>query len=381
LVFIAWGKNKGWSIIMNVLFMGHYDPEYPRNVCIIKGLRKNGVTVHEIRVELSRRRRLFNLIKGWKAFCKKNAMPDVIIVPMIDLETFPFVLTLSKIFEVPIVYDAFVCRYAAWVHERKNSPTSIKSKLLYILELFTLKLSDLVLVDTKAHADLFIQLYKIYHKKIHVIYVSLDDELYNFSAKNSDKPFVVQFIGYFHPLTGADTIIRAAALLCEEKEIVIELIGIKDDPQSKTIMDLAKSLKVQNIKFMQPVPYTELPNQIKRANVCLGVFGDTDQAARVFPNKGYQALAMAKPLITRDCKALLEILEPGIHVEVVPPGNPRALADAILKIKNNPEYRKSLSENAYEYFKTNLTPLALGYKLSRRLKDLIEDKADKEYSL
>jgi len=366
---------------MNVLFMGHYDPEYPRNACILKGLRKNGITVHEIRVELSRRCRLFNLVREWKAFCKKHAMPDVIIVPMIDLETFPFALVLSKIFNVPIVYDAFVCRYTAWVDERKNSPKAIKSRFLYMLEFFTLKLSDLVLTDTKAHAELFAQLYTIDHKKFYVMYVSLDDELYNFSVKDLDSPFVVQFIGYVHPLTGADTIIRAAALLCEEKKIVIELIGIKDDPQSKAIIDLATSLKIRNIKFMQPVPYTELPNQIKRANVCLGVFGDTDQAARVFPNKGYQALAMAKPLITRNCKALMEILEPGVHVEAVPPANPRALADAILRLKNNPEYRKSLSQNAYELFKTNLTPLALGYKLSRRLKNLIENKADKEYSL
>lgn len=360
---------------MNVLFMGHYHPEYPRNACIIKGLRQNGITVHEIRVELSRRRRLFNLIREWKAFRKKHTIPDLIIVPMIDIETFPFALVLSKIFRLPIVYDAFVCRYAAWVHERKNSPKSIKSKLIYIFEFFILKLSDLVLTDTKAHAELFIQLYKTDQKKIQVMYVSLDDELYNFSAKDLDNPFIVQFIGYFHPLTGADTIIRAAALLQEEKEIVIELIGIKDNPQSKAIIDFATSLKVRNIKFMQPVPYTELPNQIKRAHVCLGVFGDTDQAARVFPNKGYQALAMVKPLITRDCKALREILEPGIHVEVVPPANPRALADAILRLKNNPEYRKSLSQNAYELFKKNLTPLSLGYKLSGRLKDLIGDKS------
>ena len=364
---------------MNVLFIGHYNHEYPRNACILNGLRQNGITVYEIQVELSRRRRFINLMRAWKNFCQNNVAPDIFVIPMIDIETFPFVYILSKIYNIPLVYDAFECRYSAWVHERKNSPNSIKSRLLNIFEKLTLRLSDLVLTDTKSHSELFVQLYKIHNKKIHVIYVSLDDKLYNFSTKDSEHPFIVQFIGYFHPLTGADTIIRAAALLADRKEIMIEMIGVKDNPQSKEIMDLAMSFQLRNIKFLQPVPYSELPTQIIRANICLGIFGDTDQGSRVFPNKGYQALAMGKPLITRESKAVNEILKPGFHVETVPPADPIALANSIIKLKNNPEYRKYLSLNAYELFKTSLTPLSLGFALGRRMKDLIEEKQQKEH--
>jgi glycosyltransferase involved in cell wall biosynthesis len=357
---------------MNVLFIGHYDPQYPRNAAILKGLRASGVNVHEVRVGLSRPARLLNLIKGWRKYRRSNPAPDMIMVPMIDLETAPFAYVLSKMLKIPLIYDAFVCRYAGNVIERGRNPKALKSRSLYFLEKFVLKKADLILADAGSHADLFVDLYKIAKEKFYVMYISLDDDLFRPDFKASDNnSFIVQFLGFFHPLTGADTIVRAADLLRDEKEILIEIIGVRDNESSKNILNLAESLNVNNIKFMDAIPYDAQPEHMKRASVCLGVFGDTDQAARVFPNKGYQALAMAKTLITRDCPALHEILEPGTHLEVVPPANPQALADTILKLKREPEYRNKIASQGHEYFKEKLSPAVLGDELKKRLLELL----------
>jgi len=352
---------------MNVLWIGYYDPEYPRNAAILKGLRANGFIVHEVRVELSRPRRLINLVKAWREYRKSSPPPDIIIVPMIDLETAPFALALTQWYKVPLVYDAFECRYTANVIERNISLGSFKARALFYLERWVLNHARLILVDTREHAKLFQKVYQIAPEKFHVIYISLDDDLFRPSPEPPEDGFLVQFLGYFHPLTGSDTIIQAAALLKNHPEIRFEVIGLKDNPSSRKIRDLVAALGLENVTLRDSIPYADQPREIKRASVCLGVFGDTDQAARVIPNKGYQALAMAKPLLTRDCPALREVLEPGIHVETVDPAHPQSLADAVLRLKHDPDYRERIARQGYQKFKSELTPAILGKALVARL--------------
>ena len=49
---------------------------------------------------------------------------------------------------------------------------------------------------------------------------------------------------------------------------------------------LARELGLTNIEFVAPVPESELPGEIARASICLGVFGTSDKAARVVPEQG-----------------------------------------------------------------------------------------------
>ena len=60
------------------------------------------------------------------------------------------------------------------------------------------------------------------------------------------------------------------------------------------------------------------------------------KAAMVVPNKVYQAAAAGRPLVTRDGPALREVLEPGAHCLVCPPGDPDALAAAVARLLDDP---------------------------------------------
>ena len=81
---------------------------------------------------------------------------------------------------------------------------------------------------------------------------------------------------------------------------------------------------------------------MKRADVCLGIFGTSGKAASVIPNKVFQIVASGRPLVTRDSPAIRELLAYGPPcVNLVTPGNALALADAIrycIGLVQTPQY-------------------------------------------
>ena len=80
------------------------------------------------------------------------------------------------------------------------------------------------------------------------------------------------------------------------------------------------------------IEYELLPAEIQRAGCSLGIFGTGAKARRVIPNKAFQAMACAAPLVTADTPAARELLVDEESALLVPPGDPDALAGAVRRL-------------------------------------------------
>jgi len=355
---------------MKVCYLGPYQPDYGRNRVIIKGLMENGVEVIECNAYSSNR-----LLDYFKLLRKHlNLDYDVIMLGNRDIycsqPLVPFVKIMSR---KPIVFDAILTSYEAEVVDRKLvKKGSVKAKLWYFLDYIALHTASAVLSDTDTHAKYYSYFYNVKLNKFRRVLVGSDEEIfYPRVVTKENEHFLVLFWGGFIPVQGVKYIIRAAKLLEDHEDVKLELRGFGQTYSEA--LELSGSLRVKNVTFVPSwVSYDKLPNYIAKADVCLGIFGETEKAQRAIPNKAVEALAMEKPLITGDSPAAREILKNRENCILVPMANPKAIADAVLTLKDDKRLREKIAENGYNLFKEKLNPKAIGKDLKLILTELVE---------
>ena len=119
---------------------------------------------------------------------------------------------------------------------------------------------------------------------------------------------------------------------------------------------------LESVRLIPWVDYQTLHELIHKADVCLGIFGDSDKAGRVIPNKVFQIIQSEKPLITRKSEAILELLHPDTPgVFLVDAASPQALAQVIQQVSESPGILPAVP--LYKDIKKRIHPRAIGRQL------------------
>ena len=100
------------------------------------------------------------------------------------------------------------------------------------------------------------------------------------------------------------------------------------------------------VRWLDWVEPEQLPGLVARADVCLGIFGTGPKALRVVPNKVFQGAAAGAAIVTSDTGP--QRSELGDAAVYVPPGDARALADALIGLAADRERLYGLRVAAYE---------------------------------
>jgi colanic acid biosynthesis glycosyl transferase WcaI len=167
-----------------------------------------------------------------------------------------------------------------------------------------------------------------------------------FAAQHGlDDRFVVLHAGNLGLGQNLDVVIDAAALLQERHDIVILFIG---DGNRKLALEAAvRERRLDNVRFLPFQPREQLRWTYASSDVCL-VSLKPGLSGYIVPSKVYPILAAGRPFIAAvdalsEAAALTERHRCGV---VVPPGDPRALADAIVALAGQPQVREAMGGRA-----------------------------------
>lgn len=354
----------------SICFFGTYESSFPRTITLKEACRIKRFKVIECHKpfweNMTQKVEFFSIISmikyGFKLMLAYTSLAvrylklenhDVVIVGYNGYFDIPLAKLLTKIRKKPLIFTPVFPLYETLVEDRKYvNKTSIKSKIIHLIDEISCRLADFIIIETDSYIDYYCEEFKIPREKYFKIPLGADET--NFFQrqqkvqKKDPNLLKLLFYGKFIPLQGISYIIKAAKILEKNKDVEFEIIG--SGQLSNNIRNLAAKLDNKNIKFIDWINYRELPEHIQDADVCLGIFGSTPKAQRGIPIKVYEALAMKKPVITGDTPAAREVFTHKVNAILCEIGNPEALADSIILLKENRELRANIAESGYKLF-------------------------------
>lgn len=346
---------------MKLCFFGAYDPDYPRNLIIRKGLKANGVEVFQCGLPPKYKfwlRYPLLFFRSWR--CLKHC--DILFVPEFGQKDMPLARFLSFLAKKRVVFDPLAARFETKIMDwKRKPPDSWQARWNLKIDSLAFKRADLVLSDTQAHKDYYCRRYRLDAEKVEVLPVGFDSERFHPSPTEEarEETFAVLFFGSFLPLHGVVTIIQAAKIIADEdSSIQFHLIGRGQTlPEAKA---LTASLSLPNVRFEGWLPQSALPSKLAAADICLGIFGEGEKTQRVIPHKVFQALGMRKPVITLRTPAVEEIFTHKEHIFLCSKPDPSELAQAILGLKRDSRLREEIAQRGYLLVSRHFSPEAIG---------------------
>jgi glycosyltransferase involved in cell wall biosynthesis len=351
---------------MKVLYFGTYDRDYPRNAQVISCLRRAGVDVVEQHASVWEGRR-----ESWQAgpgtvarlavaelrlLRRPGAGFDVLLVG------YPGHLDLAAARRAagdrPIVFNPLVSLTDTFVADRRRfRPGSLPARALAAIDRSALRAADLTVADTQANAAYLAELADLPPDRIDHCLVGAEERFFR-PGWSPEEPFTFLFVGKLIPLHGLETILAAGR---EAPELRIRIVG---SGQLEPLLEARPS----NVEWVRWVEYDQLPGELHRAGAALGIFGVSDKAQRVIPNKAFQALACGTPLVTADTPASRELLVHDESALLVPPGDSTALAAALRRLAGDPALARRLAKGGQAAYGRQASEEVLG----ARWRELLE---------
>ena len=369
---------------MIVCVFGTFDGEHLRTRVLMRALQSQGHHVDLCHVPLwagtddkvrQARKGLLNPGLWWRYVrAYGRLLAHGLRAPRFDLMLVPhggfldaFVAHLvCRLRRKPLIIDALISIHETVVSDRALlAPGGLQARLILWIERLGLRTAAAVLVDTEENATFMAARYGLAPGRLHVIPVGCDELDYHPQSapeRTGDVTEVV-FYGKFIPLHGIDVILHAAALLADQPGIRFTFYG--DGQTFDEMRALADELELAGVSWHpQWLPAAELAGRIAGADVCLGIFGPSEKAARVIPTKAYVALAMSKPLVTMDSPAARRVLRHRETAMLAAPGDAAALADCILALHQDPRLRARIGANGHDLFQREYGTAAIGTRLA-----------------
>ena len=380
---------------MRTIIFGTYDTAmHPRIATIAEGLAARGVDVVECNIPLglSTADRVDMLAKPWKAAglvvrlasrwfglaakARRLGRPDAVVVGYLGHFDVHLARLLYRRGKVPLVLDHLISA-AGTARDRRISGGGLKQRLLTLIDAAALHAADIVVVDTEEHLETVPEKYR--HKAV-VVYVGAPGPWHaaatelpvgtgpastGQSAVDESGPLKVVFYGLYTPLQGTPVIGEALGRIAGAP-VEVTMIGRGQDEAATRQAAAANT----SVRWLDWVPAAELPALVAAHDVCLGIFGTGDKALRVVPNKVYQGAAAGCAVITSDTppqRRVLGTVPQESGAVLVPPGDPAALADALLRLAGDRDALLKLRHATRQLAAQRFTPEQVVTPLTDRL--------------
>lgn len=293
---------------------------------------------------------------------------DVIYSPFGTFEKLEKGLLLSKLLKAPLIMSF----RALELYEKNSREEIIKNKDLF-------KRVDKILTISEFNKNELEELISK-KKKIEIIRSSTDLEKFNPENKKKNKKIKNKIItiARFKEKKGIAYLIEALAIL-KEKNIKFNFTLIGSGPLKNEYDAQIKRLSLEkNIVIKYPLPQEKIVEELSNSSVMVLPCIRADNGDRdVLPNVLKEAMAMKVPVITSDIAEIHELIENKKDGILIPPRDPKKIAESISLIFKNKRLAKKLGENGRKKIEKNFNVKIEAEKLEKSFYyELIKKRCD-----
>lgn len=232
----------------------------------------------------------------------------------------------------------------------------LKRLVLGFIDFWGARRADAVIAMSYTQRELIRRLFRVNPAKIRVLWGPVDLNLFCSGDPPPSPPFIVGYCGNDLFWQGLETVYEACRLLEPYPDIRFLLMGFPGERYA--------SLGLHNATFTGPLSREETPSYMNRCHVLLSPRIAHKATETQYPFKLSAYLATGRPVIVtsvNDQRTVVERADCGV---ITPPGDARALADAILHLYRMPEReRLTLGRNARSFAENSFSIEHLGEAL------------------
>jgi glycosyltransferase involved in cell wall biosynthesis len=244
-------------------------------------------------------------------------------------------------------------RYPAVVEDRE---------LLYKLreqEKICLDKADLIITPSQVTSH-YLQKLGVFSGKIVAIPNGVDLNIFTFSGDRnlSISPFKLLYFGTLSAWQGVNLAIEAMALANRDFATELTVIALGKQEQFTRAIALARKLQVEDkLIILEAISQPELVKHIHQSNAIIVSLTPSDRnlLQGCCPLKILEGMATGTPVIASDLPVVRELGESEKHFLLVKPASAKAIKDAVLQLKNEPQLSRNLAINARQQIETYYT--------------------------
>jgi glycosyltransferase involved in cell wall biosynthesis len=327
-------RPEGQSL--RVLYFAVRDIGYPRNERLRAFLENElGAEVDVLSSTISGGR-FHRYFSQFKLVFQEPGDYDLVVLSEFSLHFFPFSWLVAKRNGARHVVDFFVGLHETEVGDDKSTDRrSFRARLLAWVDRMAIRSADACFTDTEVRARRFSELdggrTPFASLPVGAPPWALEAELQatpSASEANQQGPVRLLYYGSYLALHGLANFIDALGQL---DELDFSLLMIGKGPDRQDVEDLVMGSPLRHrVTFLDYAEPEVLVGHIDRADILIGVFGESDKAAEVIPNKVWQGLYLGKIVVTRASAALDEISHvAGPLLVQVTSSSPQAIGSAL----------------------------------------------------
>ncbi len=183
-----------------------------------------------------------------------------------------------------------------------------------------------------------------------------------------EEHFIALYAGAHGMSNDLDVVLDAAVHLKNAPMIQFVLLGA--GKEKERLQAKAHRQNLENIRFLAPVPKTEMKTALAAADACIAILKPIELYKTTYPNKVFDYMAAGRPIILAIDGEVRKVVESANAGLAVPPGDPAAMAEAVRQLAANPQIRCKMGMNGRQYIEVHFSRAKLADKFTQLLQSI-----------